>query len=159
MAFQISQTLDSSPLKVFTALHDSELVKTWMPGLQSVRYLSDNPRQPGAQFEYVIRQVGKKITMRGELLKFEPPKFLAVRLKSGQFSFDVEYRLADNRLGQNRRRESSVLTYDFRFTEDSPLPRLLIPAFEVFMKKLAQAQLAELKKFCDQQIQEGLGFA
>ncbi len=138
MSFTIREEISTTPRQLFDHLHDPDLVKTWMPGLISMQMFSPDPRKPGAKFQYLIRQFGKRLTMEGELLEFIEPSRIAVRLTTKQFSFDVNYEI-------QRLPKGSKLIYTFALNPGSRLPGILTVPFELFMQKMASQQIESLR--------------
>ena len=72
----------ASPPVVFPYLVEGEHRLGWMGALAETTALSDGPPAVGSRWRDVFEQLGHRVTLEAELVAFEPPRHLKVRLSS-----------------------------------------------------------------------------
>src|SRR5262252_4650646 len=80
--------------KVFECVEDTDKMKQWMDGLEETIYTSErDPANPvGTKFKQKIREGGRVQEYDGEVLAYEKPKHLAVRIGNKMFAAVADYR-------------------------------------------------------------------
>lgn len=77
--------------EVFSYVDDDAKLRLWIDGILESSP-APRPPVPGATFRQVVDVRGKRMELHGELLRYEPNRELAVRLKSSLCDMDVTYR-------------------------------------------------------------------
>jgi uncharacterized protein YndB with AHSA1/START domain len=89
--------IDAPIERVFALVDDPEKVKLWMRGLQETVYKTKRNRQQpvGTRFTQRMKQGRRLAEYEGEVIAYEKPTHLALRIGTETFAFDIDYRLTD----------------------------------------------------------------
>jgi hypothetical protein len=130
--------------KVFECINNDELIKQWMHGLQEVIYVSelnkDNP--VGVKFKHKIKEGAKIQEYDGEIIAYEKPNLLGVRISHSMFAIDVYYRLSTIENGTR-------LHYECMTTFQNWFAKLMGFLFSWFTKKILYKQMNSLKALAE----------
>ena len=74
--------IDASPAQVFPYLVEGERRLRWMGALKETTPLTDGPPAQGSRWRDVFEQLGQRFALQAELVAYEPPEHLKVRLTS-----------------------------------------------------------------------------
>jgi uncharacterized protein YndB with AHSA1/START domain len=142
----VSHTLDlKAPIeKVFDLIDDKEKLKLWMDGLEDTVYTSDrDPANPvGTRFRQKIKEGGRVQEYDGEVLAYEKPKHLAVRIGNKQFSAVADYRLTPTPDGTR-------LDYTCEVTPHGWLILVMLVVFGWVGRRILRKQMAKLKELAE----------
>jgi uncharacterized protein YndB with AHSA1/START domain len=99
ITFCLAETFARPPDTVFTALVEIETWDQWVPGLVRIERVTPGPFGPGTRWRETRRVFGREATEEFEVIEYEPPRRLGLRVdgtrgssKRGEYLF--EYRLA-----------------------------------------------------------------
>jgi uncharacterized protein YndB with AHSA1/START domain len=142
----ITYTMDiHAPIdKVFECIDNDELLKKWMHGLVEVVYVlePDNNHPVGTKFTHKIKEGGKVREYDGEVIAYEKPSLLGVRLSPPMFTVDVYYRLSTIENGTR-------LHYECMLTYHNWFAKLIGSVFSWFSKKILHKQMNSLKELAE----------
>jgi len=130
--------------KVFNCVEDTEKMKQWMEGLEETTYTSDrDPANPvGTKFKQKIREGGRVQEYDGEVLAYEKPKHLAVRIGNKFFHAVADYRFAPTH-------EGTRLDYTCNVTCHSWFIRVMAFMFGWLTKRILRKQMTKLKELAE----------
>ena len=81
--------------RVFPYLDDPELLKKWVPGLESLTFEKPGvPRAVGTRFRQRMRIASKAVEFEGEVIAYRPPGEIGVRLSESMLTLETTFRLA-----------------------------------------------------------------
>ncbi|MEO8289897.1 MAG: SRPBCC family protein [Gaiellaceae bacterium] len=69
------------PERVFPHVVESERRLAWMGALSESEPLSDGPLAVGSRFRDVFVDHGQRVELEAEVVRYEPPRYLEVRLR------------------------------------------------------------------------------
>jgi uncharacterized protein YndB with AHSA1/START domain len=140
MATTFSMEMQAPIDKVFDCVDDKEKLKLWMDGLEETIYTTKhNPANPvGTKFKQKIREGGRVQEYDGEVLAYEKPKHLAVRIGNKSFHAIADYRFTPTANGTR-------LDYACDVTCHSRFFKVMAFFFSWFMKRILRKQMAKLK--------------
>lgn len=94
MPVTYTETIDAPLKDVFACLDDASRGSSWMKGTVGIRYLSESGESsPGVRFKQKVLQGGLLQDIEGEVLHYQKPSYLAVRVNNESFEADMYYRL------------------------------------------------------------------
>jgi len=144
MAATYSMDVNAPIDKLFDCVEDTEKMKLWMDGLEETTYVS--PRDPanpvGTKFKQKIREGGRVQEYDGEVLAYEKPKHLAVRIGNKYFHAVADYRFTPTQ-------EGTRLDYACDVTCHSWFVRVMSFMFGWLMKRILRKQMAKLKALAE----------
>lgn len=132
----------AAPPDVFPYLVEGERRLLWMGALAETTALTDGPPALGSRWRDVFEQLGHRVTLEAELVAFEPPDHLKVRLSSRSVDGSSEQWL--ERL-DGRTRVHTVLTTKFK----SYRARLAAPFVVHQAQQQLEADLEALKELVE----------
>ncbi len=102
--FDVSREIEAPPERVFDAMVDLEGAGAWMPGLVAMKLLDDGPVCAGSRWRETRKMFGSEATEEFEVVTFERPRVLGLRVdgskgSSGRGEFLFEYRLEPTERG------------------------------------------------------------
>ncbi|TCP61537.1 SRPBCC family protein [Baia soyae] len=129
---------------VFQFIDEEEKTKLWMKELVGTTYIGTfDPENPvGTKFKQKLKEGGRIAEYDGEVLAYEKPKLLSIRLGNKMFSVDVTYQLSETPNGTR-------LHYTCTQTFHTFLARVMGTLFSGFMKKIFQKQMKALKEVAE----------
>ena len=130
--------------KVFECVEDTDKMKQWMEGLEETIYTSErDPVNPvGTKFKQRIREGGRVQEYDGEVLAYEKPKHLAVRIGNKHFHAVADYRFSTTVDGTR-------LDYKCDVTCHSGFVKVMAFLFGWFMKRILRKQMTKLKALAE----------
>lgn len=144
MAITYSQLIEAPIEKVFELVDDTEKMKLWMKGLEETTYPDgrDPVRRVGTRFQQKIREGNRVQEYQGEVLEYEPPHVLSVRVWSKSFQVVVHYRFSE---------EGSSTRFDYccDLTTFNWLARVMTKLFAGVMRRILQKQMQEFRKVAE----------
>lgn len=140
--------INASRDRVFELIHNPEMHKRWLQGVEETRYIGDyDPANPvGTKFKQKIREGGKVKEYDGEVTAFARPEHLGIRLWSSGFTVQVEYRLSPMAAGTH-------LDYSADVSCSGWIMRLLVRVFGLIARLILRKQLRALKALAESDAQ------
>ncbi len=137
-SYSASTEIARPPEVVFPYLTDPELLRRWLGGFRSSRSLSGDGEEPrvGARSIDTIVEGGREMEMETEILRYEPPRELDVRITGPDLHAVSAYRLSGA--------ETTTVTHTQEMRLGG-LARLLTPFLRGTMEKRLREDLARLK--------------
>ena len=83
MKFEASITIDRPPDDVFAFVADPMQEARWAPVVDEVRMTSDGAVGVGSTYDEDIHFLGRRYTVNFEVLEYEPPRTMNVRMSGG----------------------------------------------------------------------------
>src|SRR5262245_17986770 len=144
MAANYSMEVKAPIDKLFEYVDDKEKMKLWMDGLEETTYVTQrDPANPvGTKFKQKIREGGRVQEYDGEVLAYEKPKRIAVRIGNKMFDAIADYRFTPTHDGTR-------LDYTCEVTCHHWLARVMKVLFGWFMKRILRKQMAKLKELAE----------
>ena len=130
--------------RVFDYISNPEKLRLWAKGMEERTDLTPGRHGVGTRFRQRIREGGRVTEYEGEILAYDPPAHLQVRMARGPLTMTMEYRLstpspAVTQLHQRLSIESA-----------SRIMRWLAPLFSAFTRRLMRRQAQALKELVEQ---------
>lgn len=126
--------------RVFDYLADPDKMKQWAKGMEERVDLSPDPKRAGARFTQRIREGGRVNEYDGEILAYDAPARLAVRMTRGPIAMTMDARLTEATPGVTR------LEQRFSMESRSAVMRLVGRLFAPLTRSLMRRQFAALKE-------------
>jgi len=144
MAVTYSIEMNAPIERVFDYVEDTEKMKLWMDGLEETVYTSGrDPANPvGTKFKQRIREGGRVQEYDGEVLAYEKPKHLAVRIGNKYFHAVADYRFTPVA-------EGTRLDYACDVTCHSWFVKVMGFLFGWFMKRILRKHMTKLKDLAE----------
>ena len=144
MHLNASVTITAPIGQVFSYLDDGQRLRRWIAGLVEVSYEKPGiPRGVGSRFRQRIKAGGRIRNYEGEVIVYQPPAQIGVRLGNARCSVDVRYRLVE-RLGATQVEQTAVVQVRGR------LARLVSVAGGWLMQRQQRRMLRRLKAVVEQ---------
>lgn len=137
-------TINKPVKEVFADFQNVELMKVWMPEVKSIETLEEKPQKVGSTYKVVVENKGKLITMKEEVLAYEPNKKIT-------FHFDAENMLKTDAYEFSEQNGVTKLFQTSTCTSESYIMSCLFPYFKGALKKMSQQYLDEFKKASEAQ--------
>jgi carbon monoxide dehydrogenase subunit G len=146
MKFTYTLDINAPMERVFACVTDDEKKKIWMEGVVGTEFPNgkDQENPVGTKFTQQIKEGRRIVEYDGEIIAYEKPHLLGVRVGNKMFSFDTYYRLAEQPGGTR-------LNYESQFVSASSLAKFMGKLFGWFTRKLVVKQMAALKKLAEQE--------
>ena len=125
--------------EVFAFVDDDDKVKQWIGGLLETRRTTAGQPGVGSRFHQKIKVGNRVMEMNGELLAYEPGRFLSVKIDSEMGEMKVNYDFAEINGGTR-------LTYTCDSQYRSLFYRLLSPLIKRITQQKLQKDFARLKQ-------------
>jgi uncharacterized protein YndB with AHSA1/START domain len=144
MAMTYSIEMKAPIDKVFDCVDDREKLKLWMDGLAETTYVTErDPANPvGTKFRQKIREGGRVQEYDGEVIAYEKPKHLAVRIGNTHFHAVADYRFSPTDDGTR-------LDYACDVTCHGWFVKVMGFLFGWFVKRMLRKQMAKLKELAE----------
>jgi uncharacterized protein YndB with AHSA1/START domain len=144
MPFTFTQAIAAPPEKVFHLVDDPEQLKRWLEGVEETTYLAPrNDENPvGTRFKQKIREGGRIQEYDGEVIAYDRPRRLAVRIWNSAFTIQVDYRFAPEGSGTR-------LDYQAEFVNSSFFMRVMVVLVGWYTRRLLRRQMAKLKELAE----------
>jgi uncharacterized protein YndB with AHSA1/START domain len=144
VALRAKRTISASPERVFRLLDDPGQMKRWMQGLEETTFTRRDPGNPvGARFRQRLREGDKVAEYDGEILAYEKPAHLVMRIGDEHFSVDIDYRLTAVEGGTR-------LEYVARPTHRTMKSRFLDAVLRPLTAGLVKRQMDSLKRVAEE---------
>ena len=131
MQMKQSAEFECSPEHLWPFLEDPDKLKLWMKGVLEDHASKGGPIGLGSTFSMKFRQGGKTQHFRAEILIYDRPKHLGLKMKGGDFQHETEifmdFKLSD--LGGRTR-----LDYLEALDSAGALTQLVSPLVKLFSK-------------------------
>lgn len=144
MQFEKTIAINAPIDRVFRLVSDHDLAVLWMQGLEETTYPDpiDWQSPVGARFRQRIREMGKSVQYDGEVLAYDNPYRVAVRLSHPRFLMELDYRLSQ--------KPSHVdLSYRLRLLEGDPLVQKLTRMMGWYSQRVADQQLRRIREIAE----------
>jgi carbon monoxide dehydrogenase subunit G len=132
MQMKESAEFACSPEQLWPFLEDPDKLRLWMKGVLEDHASRGGPIGLGSKFSMKFRQGGKTEHYRAEILIYDRPKHLGLKMKGGDFQHETEmfidFKLSD--LGDGRTR----LDYLENWDSAGALTQLVSPVVKLFNK-------------------------
>jgi uncharacterized protein YndB with AHSA1/START domain len=139
------RTIAAPPERVFGLLDDPVQMKRWMQGLEETTFTVRDPDNPvGSRFRQRLREGDKVAEFDGEILAYETPVHLAMRIGDEHFSVEVDYRLTAVEGGTR-------LDYAARPTHRTLKSRFLDAVLRPLTAGLVKRQMDSLKRVAEEE--------
>jgi uncharacterized protein YndB with AHSA1/START domain len=135
-----SSEIHAARQRVFDYLNDPEKIKQWARGMEDRIDLTPDSKGVGARFKQRIREGGRLNEYDGEILAYDPPAHLRVRLARGSVIMTIDYRLTELSPTLTR------LDQSFGLESASPVMRWIGRLFAPFTRSLVRKQLDAFKR-------------
>lgn len=137
-----SVEIDAPPDAVFPYLAAAEQRLRWMASLRESEPLTDGPPSVGTRWRDVFEDLGQRIELEAEMVAYEPPRLLRVRLSSRAIDATSEQRLE---AVDGRTRVKAVIETEYK----SFTARLASGIVTQHAQKQLEADLASLKELVE----------
>ncbi len=131
---------------VFHCINDNEKQKIWMEGLQETKYPEgldlDNPI--GTKFIQKIKEGGRVIEYKGEVIAYDEPTLCAVQIGNNSFSVKAFYELS-------KTEEGTRLDYRAEMGTANLLTKVMGFLFSGMTKRILHKQMMNLKRLSEQE--------
>lgn len=131
--------------RAFACVDDQEMMKIWMSGLVGNEYPNgrnmDNP--VGTKFKQKIKEGGRVVEYDGEVIAYEKPRLLGVRIGNKSFVVDVHYRFEEISGGTR-------LNYECTLALNGFFAKLMGRLFAGFTRRILVKQMTALKALAEQ---------
>jgi uncharacterized protein YndB with AHSA1/START domain len=134
--------VDAPPERVFPHVVESERRLRWMGALQESEPLTQGEPGLGSRYRDVFVDHGQRVELEAEVVRFEPPRFLEVRLVGEGIQATSSQTLED--LG-GRTRLTAVIETEYT----RRLLRMMAGAVTRVAQTRLESDLAELKKLVE----------
>lgn len=145
MQITLSTEINASLERAFDVVNDNDKIVEWAEGVEEIipgdPWNPDNP--VGSRFKQRIREGGRVATYDGEVVAYDKPRHIAVRLSSSQFTMRVDYRFSAIDAQRTR------LDYAVDMTMHTFVARIMGRLFAGFTRKLAQKQVGAFKAYAE----------
>jgi len=140
-----SQVIKAPINTVFEVVNSDEHIKKWMGGFVENIYEDDfdyeNP--VGKKFIQRLEEDGKIQEYDGEVLSYNRPKELGIRLKHSSFQVDVYYRFSSVETDQTR------LDFECNVEMYSSMAKMVGFLYSWFTKRILIKQMNDLKEYAE----------
>jgi uncharacterized protein YndB with AHSA1/START domain len=132
--------------RAFACVDDAELMKIWMEGLVDTEYPDgiDKDHPVGTKFKQKIKEGGRVVEYDGEVLAYEKPRLLGVRIGNRMFSVDVFYQF-------EAIAEGTRLKYECRLTYHNVVAKMMGIMFGWLSKRILVKQMTALKALAERE--------
>jgi len=129
---------------VFNLVDDDEKVKLWMDGLEEIVYpWGRNYENPvGTRFRQKVREGGRIAEYCGEVIAYDKPTHLGLRIGNSKFLMQVDYRFTPNATGTR-------LDYEAEMIEARWFIRLMSRFFNGLTIRILERQMNRLKQLAE----------
>lgn len=133
--------------RVFQFIDEEEKTKLWIEELVGNTYIGTfDPKNPvGAKFKQKLKEGGRIAEYDGEVLAYQKPNLLSIRLGNKMFSVDVTYRLSKIPNGTH-------IDYICKQTFHSLIARITGTLFSGFMNRVFRKQMTKLKEMAEREV-------
>ena len=151
MQFEKTIAIDAPIDRVFRLVSDHDLAVLWMEGLEETAYPEPiDWRSPvGARFRQRVREMGRSVQYEGEVLAYDAPYRVAVRLSHPRFLMELDYQLSQLPSYVN-------LRYGLRLVQGDPLVQKLTRMMGWYSQRTADQQLRRIREVAESQRAFGL---
>lgn len=128
----------------FECVDNDDEVKKWVDGLMETSYPNGkNPDTPvGTKFKQKIKEGGRVKEYTGEVIKYDKPHLIAVRLYDKMFSVDVYYRFIQIPHGTR-------LDYEADITFHNWFAKTMGKLFSGESERIIEKQMLKLKELAE----------
>lgn len=145
MQFTVTTDIEAPQAHVFTCVDDPQTIADWADDVQQITPGDPwNPADPvGSRFMQQINEGGRTAIYEGEITAHDRPQHIALRLRSPQYTMDIDYRFEALDAARTR------LTYSVEMTMQSLLARIMGRLFAGMTRRLTRQQAAALKAYAE----------
>lgn len=140
-----SQLINAPIEKVFEVVDSDNHIKNWMEGFIENVYEKDfDTNHPvGGKFKQKLKEGGKIQEYDGQIISYNRPKELGIRLMSPSFDVDVYYRFF------SEGNEKTRLEYECNLKMHSFIAQIMGSLFSWFTKRIHIKQINALKSYAE----------
>lgn len=148
MYFSHAIAIQAPVEKVFSYYVDVDKIKLWSAGLEDIAYIKDgDPDNPvGRKFIQKYQMFGKPYYQDGQIVAFEKPNHIAVRVSTRDYTIDVDYRFAPADGGT---RVESSSNWVYRSFYGHVFLRLNFFFSRWFLRRIGKRQLERVKQLAE----------
>jgi len=130
--------------EVFSAFTNPDLLKEWIPEIESMETVVETPHKVGSKYKMVIVNEGEKVEMLEEILAYELNKKMT-------FSFDADNMLKTDAYFFSEKGNSTLISKESICKSDSYIMSCIFPYFKVMLKEIDQGYLDKFKTVVEKQ--------
>ncbi|WP_221563570.1 SRPBCC family protein [Alkalihalobacillus sp. TS-13] len=129
---------------VFDCINDNEKQKIWMEGLQETYYagLYDPENPVGTKFKQKIKEGGRVVEYDGEVIAYDRPDLIAVKIGNQSFAVNANYEL-------NETLQGTRLDYRAEMGTANTFTKIMGFMFGWLTKRILHKQMTSLKKLAE----------
>ncbi len=144
MAITFQVDIEAPLEQVWAFLDDETRLPLWMPQVVETVYPEgkDHDAPVGTRFRQKLKEGGKVREYQGEVIAYEAPRLLGIRLGDGKFSVDVTYQLSP--IGTGTR-----LDYTADITVKTLVSRILGFLFRPLTMRILTRHMVNLKRVAE----------
>jgi hypothetical protein len=130
--------------KVFFLVGNDEMHKKWMEGLEETVYLNklDRENPLGTKFKQKMKEAGRVQEYVGEVIAYEKPQLIGVKIYHKFFTAEVYYRLAN--CG-----DSTMLNYSVNMKKGHSATKVFGLLIHGLTKKILKKHMMKLKMLAE----------
>ncbi|WP_052807167.1 SRPBCC family protein [Risungbinella massiliensis] len=141
-------TIDiEAPIEIaFHCVNDIEKIKIWMPELVRTDYIGDYDKENpvGTKFTQKLKEGGRVVGYAGEILAYDKPRLLGIRIGNTMFQVEVYYRFEPITTGTR-------LCYECNLFYQNWLAQTIGKLFEWLNRRILTKQLNALKQLAEKE--------
>jgi len=130
--------------EVFSAFTNQDLLKEWIPEIESMETVVETPHKVGSKYKMVIVSEGEKVEMLEEVLAYELNKKMT-------FSFDADDMLKTDAYFFSEKGKSTLISKESICKSDSYLMSCMFPYFKGMLRDIDQGYLDKFKTVVEKQ--------
>ncbi|WP_408010556.1 SRPBCC family protein [Pseudalkalibacillus sp. A8] len=129
---------------VFDCINDNEKQKIWMEGLQETEYVGvyDAENPVGSHFKQKIKEGGRVVEYVGEVIAYDRPDSIAVKIGNQSFAVSVYYQLSETTNGTR-------LNYRAEMGTANTFTKIMGFLFGWLTKRILHKQMTRLKELAE----------
>lgn len=135
-------SVDKPIEEVFKVFNNSENIKNWIPEVQSVEVVNENPGKTGSVYRVVVLNQGQEITMTEKVLAYVPNEKVTL-------FFDAEGMLKRDDYTFTEKDGVTNITLKASCQSDTYIMACIFPYFKGTFKEQDQSYLNNFKAFIE----------
>lgn len=146
MSFTYSIVIEAPIAVTFDCVDGNEKIKRWMPELVSIDYIGDYDEENpvGTKFTQKLKEGRRIAEYAGEVLAYDKPRLLGIRIGNNMFQVEVYYRFAPIATGTRLLYECNILYKNW-------LSRSIGKLFEWLNRRILTKQMNALKLLAEKE--------
>lgn len=130
--------------EVFSAFTNQDLLKEWIPEIQSMETILETPGKVGSKYKMIIVNEGEKVEMLEEVLAYELNKKMT-------FSFDTGDMLKTDAYSFSEKGNVTLISKVSVCKSDSYIMNCIFPYIKGMLKNIDQGYLDKFKTVVEKQ--------